>query len=147
MSKKPREGQKVKTTIKHEFTQDEFKAKTLEMNRLARLADLKEEERASAAATSKAEIKSLLTQVTDIRNQLDDGGEQITVDAVAVMDRKKGNKTLYRFCPGQPGHDEKLKVENMTEQDYDLLPMPDVPPETPQPKPEDATPQPETSTP
>ena len=133
MSKKPREGQKVKTTIKHEFTQDEFKAKTLGMNRLARLSDLKEEERASVAATAKAEIKSLLTQVTDIRNQLDDGGELVTVDAIAVMDRKKGNKTLYRFCPGQPGHDEKLKVENMTEGDYEMLPALDVPPTLPQP--------------
>lgn len=122
MSKK-REGPKVKVQVKHEFSQDEFRAKTMEKNKLEREAELKEEQRASANATFKADIKAIQSQVADLSNQLDDGGEMRTVDAVAVMDREKGVKTLYRFCPGQPDHDKKIRVENMTDEDFQSLPL------------------------
>lgn len=122
---KKREGIRCKTRIKHQFTTDEFRAKTMEKNKLEREAELKEEQRASANATFKAEIKAIQSEVADLRNQLDDGGELRDVDATVVMDRKKGTKAFYRFCPGQPGHDEKLKVENMTQEDFEALPFQD----------------------
>ncbi len=125
MATKKRDGQKCKTRIKHAFTVEEFKERTLQKNKLERDAELKEEQRASDSATAKADIKRMHSEAADLRNQLDDGGEQREVDAVVVIDRKKGNKTFYRFCPGQEGHDEKLKVENMTEADYQSLPLDD----------------------
>ena len=125
---KKRDGQRTKTRIKHAFTQEEFKERTLAKNKLERDAELREEQRASDSATAKADIKRMLSEVSDLRSQLDDGGEMREVDAVVVMDKKKGTKTFYRFCPSQPGHDEKLKVENMTQEDYEMLPLPDEEP-------------------
>jgi hypothetical protein len=104
---------------------DEFRERTLKKNQLEREMDLKEEQRASANATAKANIKQLGSEVADIRNQLDEGAEPRDVDAVVVFDKRKGVKTFWRFCPGQPGHDEKLKVENMTDDDYQALPLED----------------------
>lgn len=120
---KKREGKRVTTRVKHTFSAAEFKDRVLEKNKLEREAELREEQRASANATAKATIKELATRIVDLRSQLDDGGEMREVDAVVVMDRKKGVKTYYRFCPGQEGHDEKLKVENMTEEDFQSLPL------------------------
>lgn len=126
MSKKkttpqPREGQRVRTRIKHLFTEVEKDDKVKDMTRKMREVELKTEQVKSVAATGKAEIKKLSAEVVDLRNQLDDGGEFREVDAVVVMDRKKGTKTFYRFAPDQPGHDEKLRVETMSESDYQDL--------------------------
>lgn len=116
--KKQREGQRTRTRVVHQFTPEEKESKIRELTTAMREVETKQEAIKAAAATAKAEVKGLLARITDLRNQVDDGCEPREVDAVVVLDPKKGNKAFYRFCPGQPGHDEKLKVENMTEQDY-----------------------------
>jgi (p)ppGpp synthase/HD superfamily hydrolase len=135
----PREGQRVRTRIKHTFTEQEKDDKVKEMTRTMREVELKQEQLKSANATAKAEIRFLLAGVTDLRNQLEDGGQPIEVDAVKVVDRKEGTKSLYRFCPGQPGHDEFLSKSNLTEDEYQELPLMAEEPA----KPDDDLPHPE----
>lgn len=118
----PREGQRVRTRIKHLFLEQEKDDKVKEMTRTMREVELKQEQLKSATATAKAEIRMLLAQVIDLRNQLDEGGEHREVDAIKVVDRKEGTKSLYRFCPGQPGHDEFLSKSNLTEEEFQELP-------------------------
>ena len=116
--KKQREGKRTRTRIVHQFTPEEKDQKIRDLTTAMREVETKQEAIKAAAATAKAEVKALLAKITDLRNQVDDGCEPREVDAVVVFDRKKGNKAFFRFCPGQPGHDEKLKVENMSEADY-----------------------------
>lgn len=128
MSKKktttqPREGQRVRTRIKHTFTEQEKDDKIKCMTRTMREVELKQEQLKSANATAKAEIRFLLAGVTDLRNQLEDGGQPIEVDAIKVVDRKEGTKSFYVFAPGQPGHDEFIRKENLTEEEYQELPL------------------------
>jgi len=118
----PREGTKVRTRIKHLFTPEEKDERIKELTRTMREVELKQEQLKSANATAKAEIRFLLAGVTDLRNQLEDGGQPIEVDAIKVVDRKEGTKSLYRFCPGQPGHDEFLSKANLTEEEFSELP-------------------------
>lgn len=139
----PREGQRVRTRIKHTFTEQEKDDKVKEMTRTMREVELKQEQLKSANATAKAEIRMLLAVVTDLRNQLDDGGEPREVDALLVMDRTIGIKTFYRFCPDQANHLEKLRVENMTEDDYQSLGLEVTEPAKPAEKPDDDPPHPE----
>ena len=120
-----REGTRTKTRVKHLFNVDEFRERTLRKNQLEREAELREDQRASANATAKAEIKQLASQIIDLRNQLDEGSESREVDAVVVFNKRNTTKTFYRFSPGQPGHDEKLKVETMTDDDFAALPLDD----------------------
>lgn len=122
---KQREGTRCKTKIKHTFTVEEFRERTMHKNKLEREMELKEEQRASANATAKAEIKALQSQVVNLRNQLDEGAEDREVDAVCVMNRKSGVKTFYRHCPQQPGHGDKIRVETMTEEEFQNLPLDD----------------------
>lgn len=133
MAKKATDGTRCKTRVKHTFTTDEFREKTMQKNKLERDAELMEEQRAAESSTAKARIKQINSEVADLRNQLDESGEMRDVDSTVVMDRKKGNKTYFRFCPGQPGHQEKLKVENMTEDDFASLPLPEEPKIKPDP--------------
>lgn len=127
MSKKktttqPRDGIKVRTRIKHLFTPEEKDERIKELTRTMREVELKQEQLKSANATAKAEIRFLLAGVTDLRNQLEDGGEQREVDAIKVVNRKEGTKSFYRFAPDQPGHDEFIRKENLTEEEFQELP-------------------------
>jgi hypothetical protein len=125
----PREGQRVRTRIKHLFTPEEKDERIKELTRTMREVELKQEQLKSANATAKAEIRFLLAGVTDLRNQLEDGGMPLEVDAIKVVDRAEGTKSFWRFAPGQPGHDEFIRKENLTEEEFSELPgMPEPTP-------------------
>jgi len=118
----PRDGQRVRIRIKHLFNEQEKDDKIKDMTRTMREVELKQEQLKSVNATGKAEIRQLLAMVTDLRNQLEDGGAQVEVDAIRVVDRKEGTKSFYVWRPGQTGHDEFVRKENLTEEEFSELP-------------------------
>lgn len=122
---KTSKGIRCKTEITHILTQEEFKQKTLDMNRKVRECELKSEHAKAIAATTKSEIKILQAQVSELRNHLDEGAERVQVESVCHFDRKAGKKTFYRHAPGQDEDGQKLKTEPMTEMDYQIIPAED----------------------
>lgn len=123
MSTKRHTGLRCKTEIRKTFTDAEFRTTSLELNRKLREIEQKQDEAKAASAVAKSAIKILQAECGSLRTQLEEGGANITVDAVCEFDREKGIKTFYLHAPGKPGHGEKLKDEEMCQQDFENLPL------------------------
>jgi HAMP domain-containing protein len=122
---------RARVEVRHEFTTEEWKAKTDHLTRLMKDVELKEEAIKANAATAKAEVKNLKAEVNDLANQLRNGYEMVQVDAFVEFKRKQGKKVLRYNAPGKPEHKKLIREESMTESDYEALPL-DVEP-TPEP--------------
>lgn len=120
---------RARVEVRHEFTTDEWKAKTDHLTRLMKEVELKEESIKASAATAKAEVKNLKAEVNDLANQLRNGYEMVQVDAFVEFKRKQGRKRLLWNTPGKPEHKKLIREEAMTEADYEALPL-DVEPAT-----------------
>ena len=133
---KTKELIRVKVSVRHDFTTEEWKQKTDELTRTMKGVELKEEAVKAATASAKAEIKQLKSDVNDLANQLRNGYEMQQVEASVEFNRRKGEKKLYHHCPGKPDHNKLIRVEAMTEEDYQSLPMPEPEPEAAPERPE-----------
>lgn len=122
--------------MRHEFTTEEWKAKTDHLTRLMKDVELKEEAIKASAATAKAEVKNLKAEVNDLANQLRNGYEMVQVDAFVEFKRKQGKKVLRYNAPGKPEHRKLIREEAMSEDDYAALPLDDIPIDNPQQEPE-----------
>lgn len=110
--------------VRHEFSQDEYRDASRE---LTRAMEIVKEEKARAktqASESKARINQLEAQVDELANKLRNGGDERPTEVSVEFMAKKCVKVLRRHCPGQPGHDEEVRTEPMTPQDYEgVLPL------------------------
>jgi HAMP domain-containing protein len=114
---------RARVEVRHEFTTDEWKAKTDHLTRLMKDVELKEEAIKANAATAKAEVKNLKAEVNDLANQLRNGYEMVQVDAFVEFKRKQGKKVLRYNAPGKPEHKKMIREESMSEADYEALPL------------------------
>jgi len=112
--------------VEHHFTAEEYKAKTEILAQRINDISLREEAVKAAAATAKAEIKAIKSEVSELANQLRVGHEQRVVEAIVEMDRRSGTKT-YRHADG-PAKGKIIKKLAMTEDDFSQLPLEDNPP-------------------
>ena len=110
--------------VQHSFDASEYKSKSETLAQLLADVDLKEEAVKAAAASAKAVIKELESQVSELANQLRLGVETRVVTADAEFDRKAGVKT-YRFADGKD-KGKVIKKIAMTESDFERLPL-DIP--------------------
>ena len=86
MSKKTDKGEKKHTVreaveVQHQFDAGEYKSKSETLAQLLADVDLKEESVKAQAATAKAEIKAMQSEVSELANQLRLGVENRTVQA------------------------------------------------------------------
>lgn len=114
---------RTRVEVRHEFTTEEWKAKTDNLTRMMKDVELKEEAIKASAATAKAEVKALKAEVNDLANQLRNGYETRAVDAFVEFRRKAGKKRLLWNAPGKPEHRKLIREEAMTEADYEALPL------------------------
>ena len=122
--KKPNpEPIRCRVTVKHEFTNEEWKSKTDILTREMKQCELKEEAIKAQAATAKAELKNMKATVNDLANDLRNGYAMVEVDAKCEFNRKKGSKKFYHFAPGKPHNGDFIKEEPMTEDDFQALPI------------------------
>jgi HAMP domain-containing protein len=127
---------RARVEVRHEFTTEEWKAKTDHLTRLMKDVELKEEAIKASAATAKAEVKNLKAEVNDLANQLRNGYEMVQVDAFVEFKRKAGKKRLLWNAPGKPEHRKLIREEPMSEDDYAALPLDEVHIDSPQQEPE-----------
>ena len=128
---------RCKVTVRHDFTNEEWKSKTNELTRKMKSVTLKEEAIKAQAAAAKSDLKTLKSEVSDLANQVDDGYEMRSVEATVEFSRKKGSKKYYHFAPGNRElHGKLIREEAMSEEDFQALPLEDQAPATAQPAPE-----------
>lgn len=124
MSKKKPDRTRTTTTIRHDFTSEEWREKTTQLTEKMKNVELEEEAVKAQAATARAQIKRKKAEVNDLANQLRNGYENREVEAQVEFNVKRGVKKYYHFAPGKPHHGDFIREDAMTEQDRQaLLPL------------------------
>jgi len=117
---------RAKVEVKHEFSADEMRQIGAEAARAYQLIQEKELAVKAASATAKSEIKDLQAKLGALMNKQTNGYELRTVDALVEFDRKKAKKRLLWNTPGDKAkHRTLIRVEQMTEADFEMLPLSD----------------------
>ena len=128
MSSKPKDKKhtiREQVEVQHQFDASEYKSKSETLAQLLADIDLKTESVKAAAASAKAVIKELASQVSELANQLRLGVETRIAQADCEMDRKTGMKTV-RFADG-PNKGKVIRKVAMTEDEVQMLPLEDRP--------------------
>lgn len=106
---------------KHEFSDGEKIQMLADMSRLNNEKDALTEQMRASAKSWKGRIEEVQIQINKITNNATSGYEMRPLRAKVVFDRKKGTKTYFH-----PDTKTKIETRDMTEADYERLPM-DIP--------------------
>lgn len=110
---------RITTTMKREFSQDDWKRTSDELTRKMQEVELKEGQIKADAAEAKASLKQMKSAVSELANQLRNGCTMVEVEAFVDYKPKAGKKRILLNAPGDSDRHMKLiREEAMTEQDY-----------------------------
>lgn len=109
--------------VQHNYTQDERNELTRKLTGAVQNKTEQAEQLKSVSADFKARIKTAEAIINETTNKICNGFEMQQVEARVEMDRKSGIKHLFYHCPGKKEHGKKIREEQMTQQDYEKLPI------------------------
>ncbi len=113
---------------RHDLTHDEQQEMTQKLVQAMNQVEEAEEAAKATSADFKARAKAAKSQQGMLKNILANGYEMRSVECTVEFNRKKGVKTYYLHAPGKQGHGGVVEKKEMTEADYQRLPMDETPP-------------------
>jgi hypothetical protein len=118
-SKLPTTGPE-KVEARHDFTADEWRSASNEHLTMLGAITTAKETRKAASSVAKSKIEEMQAAAGDLAEQLRNGYRMEPVDSLVEFDAKNVVKRFYRHCPGMLEHNEFIKQEAMTEDDFRL---------------------------
>jgi hypothetical protein len=131
MAKKTKpERTRTSINLEHLFTAVEREEIVGRLSRALSEKTNLEEQLKSITKDFKAKISTCVAVVNESNLKVMQGKEIRSTDVIIEFDRKSGKKSIFSTVPGKPDKLGKLiKQEDMTEADFQRLPIENLPPE------------------
>lgn len=110
-------------SLRHDFDQNERNAITNQLTMAIRQKGGYENELAAIKSDFKGKIELADAVINSTTGSLTSGYEMRTVDVKVVFNRKNGTKEIFYNTPGQKTHGKSISVEDMTQNDFQRLPI------------------------
>lgn len=142
-AKAPKKGKEQKLPefserieLRHNFSETERAEFGKQLSHKLEEKQLLTEQMKSSAKSWKSKIDAVQVDINALSQKGRDGYEMRPTECRVVFDRKLGKKHIYRKVDGKP-EGEFVETRDMTQVEFERLPLPEPEPKKPAPKPDE----------